>query len=149
MEIKAKAKYIPISPEKVRSVSNHLRGKKVEQVLAYLEFEPRAAKLSLMKLVNSAVSSAETKKLDKDRLIVKEIRVDAGPIYKKQRIRARGRADLQKRRTSHITIVLSDVGNLTTPMIGNNSSRWHSKSKILNPKQILNNKIQKKKKIVV
>ncbi len=106
MEIKTKAKYIAISPQKVRSVATHIYGKKAEQALAYLKFEPKAAKVSLAKLINSAISSAEIKKLDKDQLIVKEIRVDAGPVYKKQRIRSRGRADLQKRRTSHITLVL-------------------------------------------
>ena len=108
MEVKAKAKYIAVSPEKVRSVASHIYGKKAEDALAYLKFEPRAAKVPLAKLINSTVSSAENKKLDKDRLIVKEIRVDAGPIYKKQKIRARGRADLRKRRTSHILVVLGE-----------------------------------------
>ena len=108
MEVKAKAKYIAISPEKVRSVVSHIHGKKVEDALAYLKFEPRAAKIPLSKLINSVISDAENKKLDKDRLIIKEIRVDQGPIYKKQKIRARGRADLQKRKTSHILVVLGE-----------------------------------------
>lgn len=108
MEVKAKAKYIAISPEKVRSVASLVRGKKVEDALAYLKFEPRAAKIPLAKLINSVISDAENKKLDKDRLIIKEIRIDEGPIYKKQKVRARGRADLQKRRTSHISVVLRE-----------------------------------------
>src|SRR4030042_2550814 len=142
MEIKAKAKYIPISPEKVRSVANLICGKKVEDALAYLKFEPRSAKTPLMKVINSIVSNAENKKLDKDRLIIKEIRVDGGPIHKKQKIRARGRADLQKRRTSHITIVLADAGKPKSEIL--NSKQKKQKNLIKSQIKNIRNKTFKK-----
>ena len=105
-EVKVKAKYIPIAPQKVRLITDLLKYKKATDALSYLKFETKYASVPVIKLVKSAIAAAESKNLSAEKLIIKEIRVDAGPIRKKQRIRAKGRADLQKKRTSHILITL-------------------------------------------
>jgi large subunit ribosomal protein L22 len=108
MEIKVSAKYLAVSPQKSRLVAPLLAGKNLEEALAYLGYETKYIARPMAKLIKSAQASAEEKGLDKDKLVIKQVTVDAGPIGKKQRIRARGRADLQKRRTSHITVILSE-----------------------------------------
>jgi large subunit ribosomal protein L22 len=108
MEIKASAKYVAVSPKKARQVTDLISGKSVEEVLAFLKFETKYIAIPVSKLIKSAIAIAEEKGLDKDKLLIKGITVDNGPIGKKQRIRARGRADLQKRRTSHITVILEE-----------------------------------------
>ena len=108
MEVKASAKYIAISPKKSRPIAKLLKNKKIDQAMAFLQFEIKYAALPISKLIKAAVASAEEKGLDKDRLFIKSLTVDGGPVGKKQRIRARGRADLQKRRTSHITVILEE-----------------------------------------
>ena len=109
MEAKAIAKFIRISPRKVRQVADLVRGKKIGEALAILKFTPKAAALPIEKVVKSAVANAEHNyELDTDALYISQIYVDQGPTLKRFKPRAMGRADLIRKRTSHITVVVSE-----------------------------------------
>lgn len=109
MEAKAVAKYIRISPRKVRQVVDLIRGKKVSDALAILKFAPQKASEAISKVVKSAVANAEhNNEANADSLFVSQIFVDQGPSLKRTMPRAMGRADMIRKRTSHITVVVSD-----------------------------------------
>lgn len=109
MEARAVARYIWISPRKVRRVADLVRGKKAAEALAILRFTPKRAALLVAKVIRSALANAEHNyDLDPDNLYIKQICVDQGPVYKRYQPRARGRADLRRRRTSHITVVVGE-----------------------------------------
>jgi len=109
MEAKAVAKYIRISPRKVRQVVDLVRGKKVGEALAILKFTPKVAAEAVEKVVKSAVANAEHNyEMDVDSLYVAKIYVDQGPTLKRFKPRAMGRADQIRKRTSHITVVVSE-----------------------------------------
>lgn len=102
-------KYIRISPLKVRSVANEVRGKGIREALGILRFSPRKASVFIRKTVESAVSNAENNNnLNRDALFVSEIYIDEGPTLKRFRPRARGSADRILKRTSHITVVVKE-----------------------------------------
>ena len=108
MEAKAIAKYIRISPQKTMSVANLIRGKKVREALAILRFTPTKASTAIAKVLGSAVANAEHNyAMDKDELFVSKVFIDQGPTLKRFKPRAQGRADLKRRKTSHITVVVS------------------------------------------
>lgn len=101
------AKYIRMSPSKVRITLDTIRGKNVDQAVAILEHSPHAAAAACLKLLNSAIANAENnKKLDRQSLFVAECFATPGPTLKRILIRARGRADRMLKRSSHITIIL-------------------------------------------
>jgi large subunit ribosomal protein L22 len=109
MEIKASAKYLRVSPTKLRLVTRPLRGKKVEDALALLRFLPQKGARFISKVVEAAVANAEQRpQVDVDTLFVKNIWVDGGPTFKRFRPRAMGRVNRILRRTSHITVVLAE-----------------------------------------
>lgn len=109
MEIKAKAKFIRTSPKKIRLVAGLVRGINADEALTRLKFANKAAALLVEKLLKSAISNAEENyRLDKNNLFVKEITVDGGPTLKRWIPRAFGRATPIRKRTSHISIVLSE-----------------------------------------
>jgi len=109
MQAKAVAKYIRISPRKARQVIDLIRGKDVAEAKAILRFTPHKATESISKVLNSAVANAEHNyEMDADSLYVKEAYVDVGPSLKRVMPRAMGRADMIKKRTSHITVVVSE-----------------------------------------
>ena len=108
----AVAKYIRISPSKVRIVIDLIRGKNYFDALAILENTPKAASLPVKKLLNSAAANAEVNKgMSKDDLYVAEIFADNGPTLKRVMPRAQGRAFRILKRTSHITVILDSVSN--------------------------------------
>ncbi len=108
-EARAVAKYIRISPRKVRDVVDLIRGKKVGEALAILKFTPKRASTAVVKVVKSAAANAEHNlEMSKDDLFIAEAYVDQGPTLKRFSPRAMGRADLMKRRTSHITVVVRE-----------------------------------------
>ena len=110
MEVKAKAKYIRMSQRKTRLVANVVRGMEVNKALDQLKFINKKAALPIAKLINSAIANAENNfELKKDNLKVKEIRVDEGPTMHRWMPRARGRATPIRKRSSHITLVLSEI----------------------------------------
>lgn len=110
MEVKAAAKYIRISPRKVRLIMEQVRGKKVEEALTLLSFAPQRGAQILKKLIDSAVANAEQNAgIDVDSLYVKRIFADQGPTLKRWRPRALGRATRIMKRTSHLTVILDEM----------------------------------------
>ena len=109
MEVKAVAKYIRISPLKVRAIIGGIKGKPVESALQKLKFMPQKAAGILEKTLRSAVANADQNAdMDVDNLVVQNITVDQGPTMKRFRPRVRGRASKIIKRTSHITVTLSE-----------------------------------------
>ena len=109
METRAVAKYVRISPRKVRLVMDQLRGKRVEIALNLLNFAPQKSAYIVKKLISSAVANAEENtEIDVDTLFVKTIFADEGPTLKRFRPRAMGRATRIRKRTSHITVILEE-----------------------------------------
>lgn len=109
MEAKAHLKYARISPRKVKIVCDLIRGKDTKTAKAILIQTPQAAAELMLKLLNSAVSNAENNHdMDPDNLIVSETYANPGPMLKRTRSVARGRAHRIYKRTSHITIVVSE-----------------------------------------
>ena len=109
VEVVAKLRRLRIAPRKVRLVADLIRGKKVDEAINILTFLNKKAAKPVLKLLKSAIANAEHNfKLKKDNLFVSKITVDEGPKFKRWMPRARGRADLILKRTSHITLVLSE-----------------------------------------
>jgi large subunit ribosomal protein L22 len=109
MKVRAHAKHIRQSPYKVRRVLDLVRGLPVEEARHVLAFTDRRAADPVTKVLNSAVANAEHNfALDSDELIVAEAFADEGPTLKRWRPRARGRATRIRKRTCHITIVVSE-----------------------------------------
>ena len=109
MEIKARARYLRISPLKLRLVARTLPGKKVEGALALLRFMPQRGARLLRKVVMSAVANAEQRpQVDVDSLFIKGVQVDGGPSLKRFQARAMGRVNRILKRSSHITVVLDE-----------------------------------------
>ena len=108
-QAKAIARTVRIAPRKVRLVVDLIRGKQVGEAVAILRHTPKAASPVVEKVLKSAVANAEHNyELDINNLVVSEIFVDEGPTLKRFRPRAKGRASAINKRTSHITIVVSE-----------------------------------------
>ncbi|GAW90905.1 50S ribosomal protein L22 [Calderihabitans maritimus] len=109
MEARAVARYIRISPRKVRQVVDLIRGKDVGEALAILRYTPKRAAKPVEKVLRSAIANAEHNyDMNPDNLYVFRIYVDQGPTLKRYKPRAYGRADLIRKRTSHITVVVKE-----------------------------------------
>ena len=104
---RAVAKYVRVSPRKVQIVIDLIRGKRVDDALAILMYTPKSAAPVVEKLLNSAIANAENNlEMDRRSLYVAEVYANQGPTLKRYWARSHGRADLIKKHTSHITIVL-------------------------------------------
>lgn len=109
MQAKAIARTVRIAPRKVRLVVDLIRGKQVGEAIAILRHTPKAASPVVEKVLNSAMANAEHNyEMDVNNLVVSQAFVDEGPTLKRFRPRAMGRASAINKRTSHITIVLSE-----------------------------------------
>mgnify|MGYP006278776607 CR=1 FL=1 len=112
MEAVAKARYVDQSPRKVRQVIDLIRGKPVNEALSTLHFMPKKAATTVEKTLLSAVSNFmnedEAGTADPDDLVVSEIFVNQGPTAKRYQPRAMGRATVIRKRSSHLTVVVSD-----------------------------------------
>ena len=109
MEAKAVAKFIRMSPRKVRQVVDLIRGKQLPEALAILEFTPNIAGEPIKKLINSAVANAENNyDMSRDELWISQAYVDSGPTMRRLREGSMGRGGIIRKRMSHITVVLSD-----------------------------------------
>ncbi len=112
MEARAVEKYIRMSPRKIKYVIDLIKEKQVEEAVDILTFTQRRAAPVVRKAIESAVSNAvenfKEYKISEEELYIKEIYVTEGPMLKRWRPRARGRADRLLKRTSHVTVVLSD-----------------------------------------
>ena len=109
----ARVRHIRVTPQKARRVVALIKGKQAEEALAILKFAPQGASEPIYKLVASAIANARVKAdkdgeyLDEQDLYVKNAYVDEGTTLKRFQPRAQGRAFQIKKRTSHITVVLS------------------------------------------
>jgi large subunit ribosomal protein L22 len=109
-EVRAVAKWVRISPRKARLVIEHIRGRSVPEARTVLAFTTRAAAREIEKVLSSAVANAEANhNLDGDELVVSAAYVDEGPVMKRWRPRARGRAARIRKPTCHITVKLTTV----------------------------------------
>jgi len=109
MEAKATLRYLRISPRKVGILCDLIRGKSVTDAHAILTLTPKAAAEPLAKLVRSAAANAENNHhMDPEKLYVAETYATPGPIIKRFRPRAQGRAFRINKRTSHVTVVLKE-----------------------------------------
>lgn len=105
----ATLKYARISARKVKIVADLIRGKDVTEALAIVKFTPKAASDIIEKLLKSAIANAENNhNMDSKNLYIKEIYANQGPTLKRIRPAAKGSAVRIRKRTSHITIVLSE-----------------------------------------
>lgn len=110
MEVHAYARFIRIAPRKVRLVVDLIRGQAVPEALVRLQTANKGASLAVTKLLKSAMANAAHNfKLDPMGLKISMIRVDEGPMLKRQDTRAQGRAEIIRKRTSHISLTLSSL----------------------------------------
>ena len=106
--VRAQAKYVRSSARKARLVCDHIRGKSVDEARAILALTPRGTSRDWSKLLESAVANAEhNHELVGEDLYIKAVHADEGPTIKRFRPRARGRATPIRKRTSHLTILLT------------------------------------------
>lgn len=108
MDAKAIHRYARVAPRKVRLVADLVRGMSVATALDTLAHTRKSAALMVSKVVNSALANARQAGGDVDSLVVSEIFVDQGPMLKRFLPRAQGRASKIQKKTSHITVVVSD-----------------------------------------
>ncbi|MGD9679274.1 MAG: 50S ribosomal protein L22 [Vulcanibacillus sp.] len=109
MQAKAVARYVRIAPRKAGLVIDLIRGKNIGEALAILRYTPKAASPIIEKVLISAIANAEHNyKMKADNLVVSEAYANQGSTMKRFRPRAMGRASRINKRTSHITIVLSE-----------------------------------------
>ncbi len=108
MESKAVLKFVRIAPRKARRVVDLLRGKTASEALTVLRFMPYRAAKPIEKALKSAMANAEQKntKVDIDKLRIHKALIDQGPVMRRTDTRAMGRANIIKKRTSHIKIIL-------------------------------------------
>ena len=126
MEASAKAKYLKISPFKVRPVINQVRGLTVEEALARLALSPRKAARLAEKTIQSAAANLKVKgKVEESAIRIKRIQADGGPLVPpfKYRPRARGMANRIRNRTCHITVVVEEGTGKTVQRGGTASPR--------------------------
>jgi len=109
MEAKATARYLRVSPRKMRRSVDLIRGRHVEDARRILAFSPLGSNRPLAKVLNSAVANAEQQNAIPENLVVARAWVDEGPTLKRWRPRAHGRATGVRRRTSHVTIVVRSL----------------------------------------
>ena len=109
MEVRAKQKYVRISPQKVKMIVGAIKGKPADEAINALKFMPQKSAGIVEKIVRSAVANADQNtSIDIDDLIVRNLIVDQGPSLKRFKARARGRGARILKRTSHITVVLAE-----------------------------------------
>ena len=107
----AKLNNSPISPRKMRLVADQIRGEDINSALTILKFSPKEASRRLEKLLISAISNWQSKNesldLENSQLFVKEIRVDSAGMLKRIRTAPQGRAHRIRKRSNHVTLILS------------------------------------------
>lgn len=118
--VKAKLRYLRISPRKVRLIADLVRGKSVEKAVQILNFIIKRGSKDVLKLLKSAVASAgHDFQLEESNLYISKITVDDGPKLKRFRPRARGSASEIQKKTAHITIILDEIkpSSIKTPVV--------------------------------
>ena len=109
MEATAKLRYARLSPQKARLIADQVRGMPVERAVEVLDFGTRKAASAMKKVLEAAIANAEHNEgADIDDLHVGTVQIDQGPTFRRYRARARGRASRITKRTSHITVTVTD-----------------------------------------
>ena len=109
LEAKAIAKYVRISPRKIKPVTDLIRGKNVDEALAILAFTPRAGAPVLEKVIKSAKANAENNhNMDSDKLYVADVYANQGPTLKRFRAASKGSGVKILKRTSHVGVVIKE-----------------------------------------
>jgi large subunit ribosomal protein L22 len=110
----ATAKYLMVSPSKVRPVANLVRNKSCAEAVAILEAMPQKGSGLILKVLQSACANAldQNKKLDEENLVIKDLQVNEGPRLKRVWPRSHGRRDILLKRMSHITVVVDEKASV-------------------------------------
>ncbi len=108
MQAKAILRYARLTPRKARRVVDLVRGKNAGEALMALKFMPYRGAHFVAKVLRSAIANAEQKNADAEKMRIQSVFVDEGPVMKRMEPRSMGRANMIKKRMSHITILLSD-----------------------------------------
>ena len=108
MEAKAIAKYVRMSPIKLKPVADLVRGKDVNEALTILKFTPGKGAEIVEKVVQSALANADVKEMDTDNLYVAEVYANQGPTMKRWRAGSQGRASIILKRSSHVGVTLKE-----------------------------------------
>ena len=108
MEAKATAKYVRMSPSKLKPVVDLVRGKDLSEALNILKFTPGKGAEIVEKVVKSAAANADIKEMDEDSLYVSEIYAHQGPTMKRWKAGAQGRASIILKRSSHVGVTLKE-----------------------------------------
>lgn len=110
MEVSAKLNYIRIAPRKMRLLADLVRGKKAKEAEMVLSFMPNKSAAVILKLLKQAISNAKNNfQIQEDNLKIAKLMIDAGPMLKRFRPRARGSAYEIQKKTSHIILVLEEI----------------------------------------
>jgi len=120
MQYNATHRYARISPRKVRHLATMVRGKFADEALELLRYQPQRGARMLEQVIKSAVSNAQEgsqtaagRPVEIEDLVLTDVRIDGGPMFKRIRPRARGMAFTVKRRMSHIAVTVEDLDSLT------------------------------------
>ena len=108
MEAKAIAKYVRMSPIKLKSVTDLVRGKDLNEALNILKFTPGKGAEIVEKVVKSAAANADVKEMNTDNLYVAEVYANQGPTMKRWRAGSQGRASIILKRSSHVGVTLRE-----------------------------------------
>lgn len=133
------------SPRKTRLLADLVRGKKVEDAILQLDFRAKRSAPVFVKLIKSAIANAKAAGLDEKALVVKSITVDQGPIMKRSRPRAHGRAFPIHKHTSHIIVTLSDKALAPTTKKAKKAEAVLIKKEVVAPKKSVAKTVTKKK----
>lgn len=108
MEAKAVAKYVRMSPSKLKPVTDLVRGKDLNEALTILKFTPGKGAEIVEKVVKSAAANADVKEMNADNLYVSEVYAHQGPTMKRWKAGAQGRASIILKRSSHVGVTLKE-----------------------------------------
>lgn len=109
MNYKFQYNFIRMTPRKIRLVIQLIKNLSLKEALEQLEFLPKRAAVPVLKIVKSAIAAIKTdKNSDINKLKINELTCSTGPTLKRRRYRSKGRADTIRKRSSHITIIISD-----------------------------------------
>jgi large subunit ribosomal protein L22 len=136
MEARAQARYVRVTPRKARRVVDLIRGLPASQAQAVLAFAPQAASDLVGKVLASAIANAETTgRQDRETLVVSRAWVDEGPTLKRFRPRAQGRAYRINKRTSHITVIITEKEAPAASPAASRGQSGRARSKQAQPEQ--------------
>ncbi len=137
MEIRAEANYIRIAPRKVRRIAGLIKGMNVLQAKLELDHLPGRAGLPIGKLLRSAIANATNNfSLESSRLFVKDVRVNAGPVLKRTRARAFGRAAMITKRMSHVSLCLVTQDEIAMKKGNLDVDRGADEARVINPDEV-------------